>query len=43
VFPPVSRRYWESRFWIYNTRAVVMELLIMGPLAALIVRLRRKR
>src|SRR5918993_1216007 len=20
VFPPVSRRYWESRFWIYNLR-----------------------
>ena len=33
IFPPVSRRYWESRFWIYNLRAVVAELVILGPLA----------
>ena len=32
VFPPVSRRYWESRFWIYNLRAVAVELLVLGPL-----------
>jgi membrane-bound metal-dependent hydrolase YbcI (DUF457 family) len=31
IFPTVSRKYWESRFWIYNLRAVVMELLILGP------------
>jgi membrane-bound metal-dependent hydrolase YbcI (DUF457 family) len=31
IFPPVSRRYWESRFWIYNLRAVVAELVILGP------------
>jgi membrane-bound metal-dependent hydrolase YbcI (DUF457 family) len=43
IFPPVSRRYWESRFWLYNLRALVMELLIMLPLTALVVRLRRKR
>jgi membrane-bound metal-dependent hydrolase YbcI (DUF457 family) len=43
IFPPVSRRYWESRFWLYNLRAVAMELLIMLPLTALVVRLRRPR
>lgn len=37
IFPPVSRRYWESRFWIYNLRAVVAEILILGPLALLAV------
>jgi membrane-bound metal-dependent hydrolase YbcI (DUF457 family) len=36
IFPPVSRRYWESRFWLYNLRAVVVELVIMGPIAALV-------
>ena len=29
IFPPVSRRYWESRFWIYNLRALAVELLIL--------------
>jgi membrane-bound metal-dependent hydrolase YbcI (DUF457 family) len=43
IFPPVSRHYWESRFWIYNLRALAMELLIMLPITALIVRLRRRR
>jgi membrane-bound metal-dependent hydrolase YbcI (DUF457 family) len=37
IFPPVSRRYWESRFWLYNLRAVVMELLILGPVVLLAV------
>ena len=37
IFPPVSRRYWESRFWIYNVRAVVMEVLILGPVFLLSV------
>jgi membrane-bound metal-dependent hydrolase YbcI (DUF457 family) len=34
IFPPVSRRYWERRFWIYNSHALVAELLILGPIAA---------
>ena len=38
IFPPVSRRYWESRFWIYNLRAVIMEIAILGPLSLLSVR-----
>jgi len=37
IFPPVSRRYWESRFWIYNLRAVASELVLLAPLAALAV------
>jgi membrane-bound metal-dependent hydrolase YbcI (DUF457 family) len=37
IFPPVSRRYWESRFWIYNLRAVIVELIVLGPIAAAVV------
>jgi len=37
IFPPVSRRYWESRFWVYNLRALVAEVLILGPIAALVL------
>jgi membrane-bound metal-dependent hydrolase YbcI (DUF457 family) len=37
IFPPVSRRYWESRFWVYNLRAVIVELLILGPIAGLVL------
>ena len=40
IFPPVSRRYWESRFWIYNLRAVVTEVAILGPCCLLSVRWR---
>jgi len=42
IFPPVSRRYWESRFWLYNLRALVAELLILGPLAWLVLSRRRR-
>jgi membrane-bound metal-dependent hydrolase YbcI (DUF457 family) len=37
IFPPVSRRYWESRFWLYNLRAIVAELLILGPLTGVVL------
>lgn len=44
IFPPVSRRYWEARFWVYNLRAVVAELILLGPVAAFVVwRARRAR
>jgi membrane-bound metal-dependent hydrolase YbcI (DUF457 family) len=43
IFPPVSRHYWESRFWIYNLKAVVMELLILLPITTLVVRFFRGR
>lgn len=42
-FPPVSRRYWESRFWIYNLRALVFELLVLGPVTYAVVRLTSSR
>ena len=38
IFPPVSRRYWESRFWIYNLKALVVEVLILLPIAWAVVR-----
>jgi membrane-bound metal-dependent hydrolase YbcI (DUF457 family) len=41
IFPPVSRRYWESRFWIYNLRALIVELVVLGPIAAAVVWRRR--
>jgi membrane-bound metal-dependent hydrolase YbcI (DUF457 family) len=37
IFPPVSRRYWESRFWIYNLKALAVELLVLTPLTTLVV------
>jgi inner membrane protein len=42
IFPPVSRRYWESRFWLYNLRAVVAECLILAPITVLVVWRRRR-
>lgn len=44
IFPPVSRRYWEARFWVYNLRAVAAELILLGPVAAVVAwRARRAR
>lgn len=43
IFPPVSRRYWESRFWIYNLRALVFELIVLGPPALVCVAVNRYR
>jgi hypothetical protein len=37
IFPAVSRHYWETRFWIYNAKALIVEVAILGPIAALIV------
>ena len=37
IFPPVSRRYWESRFWIYNLKALAVELLILLPVTTIAV------
>ncbi len=33
IFPAVSRRYWESRFWVYNLHALAVEVIVLGPLA----------
>ena len=43
IFPPVSRRYWESRFWIYNLRALVFELIVLGPPALVCIAVNRYR
>ena len=43
IFPPVSRRYWESRFWIDNLWAVFVELVVLAPVTALAVRSFRGR
>jgi inner membrane protein len=32
VFLPVSRKYWLVEAWLGNLRAVIRELLILGPL-----------
>jgi inner membrane protein len=37
LFPAVSRRYWLAEFWIYNLRALLVELIVVGPIAALAV------
>jgi membrane-bound metal-dependent hydrolase YbcI (DUF457 family) len=43
IFPPVSRRYGEARFWTYNLRAAIMELAILGPLTILVLRSLKRR
>ena len=43
IFPPVSRRYWEARFWIYNLRALVFESIVLGPPALVCIFLSRYR
>lgn len=43
VFPAVSRRYWLAEFWLYNLKAVAVELVILGPIAAGVVGLRLRR
>ncbi len=43
IVPAVSRRYWESRFWIYNLHALVVELIVMGPIALAVVWWWRRR
>ena len=35
VFEAISRRYWLDNFFTHNAWAVIKEMLILGPLAAL--------
>jgi membrane-bound metal-dependent hydrolase YbcI (DUF457 family) len=35
-FQAISRRYWLPGFWTYNLHGVLRELLLLGPLAALV-------
>jgi membrane-bound metal-dependent hydrolase YbcI (DUF457 family) len=42
LFPAISRRYWLADFWMFNLRAVVVELAILGPIVWAVVAWRRK-
>jgi hypothetical protein len=41
VFMAISRRYWLPEFWTYNMRALLRELVILGPLVAAAILFRR--
>ncbi len=41
-FPPVERRYWLPGFWTANLRAIAWELLVLSPLLALALWMRRQ-
>jgi inner membrane protein len=43
VFMAISRRYWLAEFWTYNLRALARELLILVPVVAGVVTVRRRR
>jgi membrane-bound metal-dependent hydrolase YbcI (DUF457 family) len=44
VFPSVSRSYWLAEFWIINLKALIVEICVLGPIAALVlVGTRRRR
>ncbi len=42
-FPPVERRYWLPGFWTANLRAIGWELLLLSPLVAIALVMRRAR
>jgi inner membrane protein len=35
IFQAISRRYWLQEFWTFNLRAILREVVILGPLVAL--------
>lgn len=43
IFPPVSRRFGDARFWTHNLTAAIVELLVLGPVALLVVRWLKKK
>ena len=43
LFMAISRRYWLPEFWLYNTRALVRELVILIPIVAVVMGRRRPR
>ncbi len=43
VFMAISRRYWLPDFWMFNARAIALELVILGPVLGLVLWLRRPR
>ena len=42
VFEAISRRYWLDNFYTHNGWAVIKEVLILGPIAGILVFLRRR-
>ena len=36
IFYAISRRYWQPDFWTLNMRAVAREVIVLGPIAAVI-------
>ena len=36
VFGAISRRYWRDDFWSINITSIIKELLVLGPLLALV-------
>jgi membrane-bound metal-dependent hydrolase YbcI (DUF457 family) len=42
LFQAISRRYWLPDFWTLNVRAVVREVVVLAPIAALIAYLRKR-
>jgi membrane-bound metal-dependent hydrolase YbcI (DUF457 family) len=42
IFPAVSRRYWLAEFWIYNLKALCVEVIVLGPIAAITIWSRRR-
>ena len=43
IFLPISRRYWLVEAWLLNLRALIRELLILGPLLWIAAWVRRRR
>lgn len=43
VFNSVNRRYWVAGFWRDNTIAVIREIVVLGPIAALAWVVSRRR
>jgi hypothetical protein len=42
LFQAISRRYWLSDFWMFNLRAAAWEVVVLGPVAALVAYVRRR-
>lgn len=42
IFMAISRRYWLPEFWAHNLRAVGRELVILVPIGALVMWIRRR-
>ena len=43
VFQAISRRYRQPDFWLFNIRAITREVLVLGPVVAAVVLLRRRK